>query len=259
MVSLFPGEVLGLLGHNGAGKSTCIKMITGDTKPTAGVVRGVGGSPAHGRGNVLFSVSGLFCCSHQSVKWFMFYWSIADLVLCRYLPYSSAVQSPGHVRPFATPGTAAHRTSLSSSVTQLYTYIHSFFWHSFPLWFITLYIVCLYQPQTPSSRSPSPRPPWQSQSALYVCESLDKFIGAVFEISHICATVWYLFFSLWLTWLSEIICSCIHAAAHGILSFLFEAAHPSYVRAPSSLSAPLLMDTEVVSMSWLLWLALLWT
>ncbi|XP_044794428.2 ATP-binding cassette sub-family A member 10 isoform X8 [Bubalus bubalis] len=32
------GEVLGLLGHNGAGKSTCIKMITGDTKPTAGVV-----------------------------------------------------------------------------------------------------------------------------------------------------------------------------------------------------------------------------
>ncbi|KAM5213444.1 ATP-binding cassette sub-family A member 10 isoform 2-T3 [Hipposideros larvatus] len=32
------GEVLGLLGHNGAGKSTSIKMITGDTKPTAGVV-----------------------------------------------------------------------------------------------------------------------------------------------------------------------------------------------------------------------------
>nr|BAG60714.1 unnamed protein product [Homo sapiens] len=32
------GEVLGLLGHNGAGKSTSIKMITGCTKPTAGVV-----------------------------------------------------------------------------------------------------------------------------------------------------------------------------------------------------------------------------
>ncbi|XP_070083080.1 ATP-binding cassette sub-family A member 10 isoform X3 [Equus caballus] len=32
------GEVLGLLGHNGAGKSTSIKMITGDTEPTAGVV-----------------------------------------------------------------------------------------------------------------------------------------------------------------------------------------------------------------------------
>ncbi|XP_066091783.1 ABC-type organic anion transporter ABCA8-like [Saccopteryx bilineata] len=32
------GEVLGLLGHNGAGKSTSIKMITGDTEPTAGQV-----------------------------------------------------------------------------------------------------------------------------------------------------------------------------------------------------------------------------
>ncbi|XP_032097785.1 ATP-binding cassette sub-family A member 8 [Sapajus apella] len=32
------GEVLGLLGHNGAGKSTSIKVITGDTKPTAGQV-----------------------------------------------------------------------------------------------------------------------------------------------------------------------------------------------------------------------------
>uniref|UniRef100_A0A673V8D4 ATP binding cassette subfamily A member 10 n=1 Tax=Suricata suricatta TaxID=37032 RepID=A0A673V8D4_SURSU len=32
------GEVLGLLGHNGAGKSTSIKMVTGDTKPTAGMV-----------------------------------------------------------------------------------------------------------------------------------------------------------------------------------------------------------------------------
>ncbi|XP_010638873.1 ATP-binding cassette sub-family A member 9 isoform X1 [Fukomys damarensis] len=32
------GEVVGLLGHNRAGKSTVIKMITGDIKPTAGQV-----------------------------------------------------------------------------------------------------------------------------------------------------------------------------------------------------------------------------
>ncbi|XP_015425962.1 PREDICTED: ATP-binding cassette sub-family A member 9 [Myotis davidii] len=32
------GEVIGLLGHNGAGKSTTIKMITGDSTPTAGEV-----------------------------------------------------------------------------------------------------------------------------------------------------------------------------------------------------------------------------
>ncbi|GAB1297011.1 ABC-type organic anion transporter ABCA8A [Apodemus speciosus] len=30
------GEVVGLLGHNGAGKSTTIKLITGETKPSAG-------------------------------------------------------------------------------------------------------------------------------------------------------------------------------------------------------------------------------
>lgn len=42
------GEVVGLLGHNGAGKSTTIKMITGATKPTAGqvILKGSsGGSP----------------------------------------------------------------------------------------------------------------------------------------------------------------------------------------------------------------------
>ncbi|KAM6163534.1 ATP-binding cassette sub-family A member 10 [Rhynchocyon petersi] len=38
------GEVLGLLGHNGAGKSTSIKVLTGDTKPTAGMVVFPGGT-----------------------------------------------------------------------------------------------------------------------------------------------------------------------------------------------------------------------
>ncbi|XP_052050493.1 ABC-type organic anion transporter ABCA8A-like [Apodemus sylvaticus] len=32
------GEVVGLLGHNGAGKSTTIKLITGETKPSSGQV-----------------------------------------------------------------------------------------------------------------------------------------------------------------------------------------------------------------------------
>jgi gliding motility-associated transport system ATP-binding protein len=34
-----PGEVVGLLGHNGAGKTTIMKMITGYLEPTAGRVR----------------------------------------------------------------------------------------------------------------------------------------------------------------------------------------------------------------------------
>uniref|UniRef100_A0A8C9DDQ7 ATP binding cassette subfamily A member 9 n=1 Tax=Prolemur simus TaxID=1328070 RepID=A0A8C9DDQ7_PROSS len=43
--SVKKGEVIGLLGHNGAGKSTMIKMICGDTKPTAGqvILKGSGG------------------------------------------------------------------------------------------------------------------------------------------------------------------------------------------------------------------------
>ncbi|XP_012517677.1 PREDICTED: ATP-binding cassette sub-family A member 8-like [Propithecus coquereli] len=44
------GEVVGLLGHNGAGKSTMIKMICGDTKPTAGqvILKGSGGGDTVG-------------------------------------------------------------------------------------------------------------------------------------------------------------------------------------------------------------------
>ena len=34
-----PGEVIGLLGHNGAGKTTIMKMVTGYLEPTAGRVR----------------------------------------------------------------------------------------------------------------------------------------------------------------------------------------------------------------------------
>ncbi len=34
-----PGEVVGLLGHNGAGKSTIMKMITGFLEPTTGSIR----------------------------------------------------------------------------------------------------------------------------------------------------------------------------------------------------------------------------
>ncbi|XP_029339879.1 ATP-binding cassette sub-family A member 9 isoform X2 [Mus caroli] len=56
------GEVLGLLGHNGAGKSTTISMITGDTIPTAGQVflKGSGGGAALGF---------LGYCPQENVLW----------------------------------------------------------------------------------------------------------------------------------------------------------------------------------------------
>ncbi|XP_051014920.1 ATP-binding cassette sub-family A member 9 [Acomys russatus] len=56
------GEVLGLLGHNGAGKSTTISMITGDTMPTAGQVLLKGSSEGAALGF-------LGCCPQENVLW----------------------------------------------------------------------------------------------------------------------------------------------------------------------------------------------
>lgn len=38
-LSLEPGTFVGLIGHNGAGKSTCLRMITGLLRPTEGSIR----------------------------------------------------------------------------------------------------------------------------------------------------------------------------------------------------------------------------
>src|SRR6188472_3492145 len=38
-IDLFPGEVVGLLGHNGAGKSTLIKILSGAYKRDTGSIR----------------------------------------------------------------------------------------------------------------------------------------------------------------------------------------------------------------------------
>lgn len=43
-VDLYPGEVVGLLGHNGAGKSTLIKILSGAYKADSGEIR-INGTP----------------------------------------------------------------------------------------------------------------------------------------------------------------------------------------------------------------------
>uniref|UniRef100_A0A8D2JF64 ATP binding cassette subfamily A member 8 n=1 Tax=Sciurus vulgaris TaxID=55149 RepID=A0A8D2JF64_SCIVU len=56
------GEILGLLGHNGAGKSTSIRVITGDTKSTAGQVLLQGSSGGDAPGFLGY-------CPQENVLW----------------------------------------------------------------------------------------------------------------------------------------------------------------------------------------------
>lgn len=45
-LTLSPGECVAMVGHNGAGKSSLIKLMLGLTTPTAGRIRVLGGDPA---------------------------------------------------------------------------------------------------------------------------------------------------------------------------------------------------------------------
>ncbi|HVV73759.1 MAG TPA: ATP-binding cassette domain-containing protein, partial [Verrucomicrobiae bacterium] len=54
------GEIYGLLGHNGAGKSTAIGMMLGQVWPTRGAIKVCGFDIATRRGLALQSVGAIF-------------------------------------------------------------------------------------------------------------------------------------------------------------------------------------------------------
>ena len=54
------GEIFGLLGHNGAGKSTTIGMMLGQVWPTSGEARVCGHDVAHERAKALSRVGAIF-------------------------------------------------------------------------------------------------------------------------------------------------------------------------------------------------------
>ncbi|XP_074080801.1 ATP-binding cassette sub-family A member 10-like [Macrotis lagotis] len=62
------GEILGLLGHNGAGKSTSIRMITGETRPTAGEVVLKGNRSSMGQRDVN-TIKFLGYCPQENSLW----------------------------------------------------------------------------------------------------------------------------------------------------------------------------------------------
>jgi ABC-2 type transport system ATP-binding protein len=59
-LSVLPGETFGLLGHNGAGKSTAIGMMLGQVWPTAGEVRVCGHDVQRRRHRALSRVGAIF-------------------------------------------------------------------------------------------------------------------------------------------------------------------------------------------------------
>ncbi|XP_068932653.1 ABC-type organic anion transporter ABCA8-like isoform X2 [Petaurus breviceps papuanus] len=61
------GEILGLLGHNGAGKSSCIRMITGETRPTAGKVVLKGSKTTHQQRDEMINILGY--CAQENPLW----------------------------------------------------------------------------------------------------------------------------------------------------------------------------------------------
>jgi ABC-2 type transport system ATP-binding protein len=96
------GEVVGLLGHNGAGKTTIMKMITGYLEPTAGRIRV--GDLEVGRDTAAIQARIGYLPENCPV------WP--EMTVIDYLDYQAALHGvPAHNRPAAI-ATAIRRTAL---------------------------------------------------------------------------------------------------------------------------------------------------
>ena len=169
---------------------------------------------------------------------------------------------------------------LYSKVIQLYIYLYTFFlktiifhnglsedsecinssqcYNSMILSFIhSIYKSLHLRPNQCSS-------PWQpsgcSLCLWFYFSLIDRFICCILD-----SYKWYhmVFFFIFLTLfflLTMIISSYIHVAAMVLFSsFLWLSSVPLYICTMASLSIHLLMDIYILSLSWLLWIVLLWT
>ncbi|MCW8918126.1 MAG: ABC transporter ATP-binding protein [Gammaproteobacteria bacterium] len=88
-LTIHQGEVIGLLGHNGAGKTTSMKMLLGVTSPTSGTVRVFGEDPSGQQAHTLRQKLGYL---PESVS---FYEQLTGLEVLRYFARLKRVDTRG--------------------------------------------------------------------------------------------------------------------------------------------------------------------
>ena len=138
--------------------------------------------------------------------------------------------------------------------------MYTFFFTSFSILVyhrIPKIVPCKVHLLIPKSQ-PSPTSPLASTSLFPMSVSLflihSSFVS-YFRFPRVSDIIEYLSFSFWL---SVIISRSVQVAVSGIL-FLWLSSSPLHIRTTSSLSIHLSVDIKVVSLSWLLWIVLLWT
>jgi ABC-2 type transport system ATP-binding protein len=102
------GEIVGLLGHNGAGKTTIMKMLTGYLEPTSGTVEIDGRQLADHRQAILADIGYLpeNCPIYP------------EMTVVDYLDYAAALHGVGEERRAGLVAAAIARTELTAKATQ---------------------------------------------------------------------------------------------------------------------------------------------